>query len=307
VHSTLSVAVDGGLHVAPDAGFALGLAAELVHRVFDAAVEALFVERDVGQSAGAVGAEAGGVVEVLFAAPAVGWFAVVDDDQSFGVQHWETGRRFSEPFSHIPVFRYNETDKDSRLNSSADHERMAAVSRGDLAPMSEIYQTWRRPLFRFFYRLSGKCAAAEDLVHEVFLRMIRFRETYDAERDTGDREGKFEAWMYRIARNAFADFIRRHRLETDPGEGGIEVADGERPTPFEFAARRQDMALLYRALRQLPVSKREVLILTRFEGLSHQQVAAVIGCEAGTVKGRVFRAMKELEENYRHLCREKAS
>ncbi len=64
---------------------------------------------------------------------------------------------------------------------------------------------------------------------------------------------------------------------------------------------------MYRALRQLPIDKREVLILTRFEGLSHQQVAAVVGCETGTVKGRVFRAMKELEENYRHLCREKAS
>ncbi len=108
------------------------------------------------------------------------------------------------------------------MNHSANHEHMAAVARGDLARMSEIYQAWRRPLFRFFYRLSGKCPAAEDLVHEVFLRMLRFRATYQTERQPEDQNGIFEAWMYRIARNTFADYTRRHRLETDPGEAGLE-------------------------------------------------------------------------------------
>jgi RNA polymerase sigma factor (sigma-70 family) len=185
-----------------------------------------------------------------------------------------------------------------------DHQRMAAVARGDLSGMNEIYQNRHRTLFRFFYRLTSRQAAAEDLVHEVFLRMIRYRHTYRTEEET---PGAFEAWMYRIARNALADQSRKHRHEITAGEGELESIPSARPTPFETAAKRQDLALLHRALRELPEEKRELLVLTRFQGLSYEQIGRILGCEPGTVKGRVFRAMKELGSIYSDLCKEKAS
>src|ERR1700722_17255996 len=99
-------------------------------------------------------------------------------------------------------------------DQNTDHQRMAAVAGGDLSGMNQIYENRHRPLFRFFFRLTSRQALAEDLVHEVFLRMIRYRHTYQKEeggREHGDREqggggeagqtGAFEAWMYRIARN----------------------------------------------------------------------------------------------------------
>ena len=181
---------------------------------------------------------------------------------------------------------------------------MAAVARGDLSGMNEIYQNRHRTLFRFFYRLTSRQAAAEDLVHEVFLRMIRYRHTYRTEEET---PGAFEAWMYRIARNALADQSRKHRHEITAGEGELESIPSARPTPFETAAKRQDLALLHRALRELPEDKRELLVLTRFQGLSYEQIGRILGCESGTVKGRVFRAMKELGSIYSDLCKEKAS
>jgi RNA polymerase sigma factor (sigma-70 family) len=188
---------------------------------------------------------------------------------------------------------------------TTDHDRMTAVARGDLASMSDIYENRHRALFRFFFRLTGRQALAEDLVHEVFLRMIRYRDTWHAV-DTHD-SGAFDAWMYRIARNTLVDHSRKHRHEAPSAEEHIETVPSERPTPFETTAKRQDLALLYRALRELPEDKRELLVLTRFEGLSHGQIGRILGCEAGTVKGRVFRAMKELSSIYSDLCREKAS
>jgi RNA polymerase sigma factor (sigma-70 family) len=189
-------------------------------------------------------------------------------------------------------------------SQNTDHERMVAVARGDVSSMNEIYENRHRPLFRFFFRLTGRQATAEDLVHEVFLRMIRYRHTYQA--DAGDA-GAFEAWMYRIARNTLADHGRKHRHEISPDDGEMETIESARPTPFETAAKRQDLALLYRALRELPDDKRELLVLTRFQGLSYEQVGGILGCESGTVKGRVFRAMKELSSIYSDLCKEKAS
>jgi RNA polymerase sigma factor (sigma-70 family) len=192
------------------------------------------------------------------------------------------------------------------IEYDTDHERMAAVARGDLSSMNEIYRNRHRPLFRFFYRLTNRQATAEDLAHEVFLRMIRYRHTYQ-ENAEGEGAGGFESWMYRIARNTLADHARKHRHEVASGEGELESVPSARPTPFETAAKRQDLALLHRALRELPDDKRELLVLARFQGLTYEQIGRILGCEAGTVKGRVFRAMKELGSVYSDLSKEKAS
>lgn len=181
-----------------------------------------------------------------------------------------------------------------------DHELMAAVARGDVASMSGIYEHRNRALFRFFYRLTGRQAPAEDLTHEVFLRMIRYRHTYQA----GDG---FEAWMYRIARNAFADYVKKNRLETPAVEGEMEAVESANPSQFESLAKQQDLATLHRALRRLPEDKRELILLSRFQGLSYEQIGRIVGCETGTVKVRVFRAVKEMGRIYGDLLREKAS
>lgn len=169
--------------------------------------------------------------------------------------------------------------------------------------MSEIYRNRHRTLFRFFFRLTGKQALAEDLVHEVFLRMIRYRHTYREE----NAEGGFESWMYRIARNTLTDHSRKYRHETTAEEGAVDLVESARPTPFDAASKRQDLALLHRALRELPDDKRELLVLTRFQELTYEQIGGILGCGAGTVKTRVFRAMKELSGIYSELSKEKAS
>ena len=166
--------------------------------------------------------------------------------------------------------------------------------------MDEIYQHRHRPLFRFFFRLTGRQATAEDLVHEVFLRMIRYRHTYQA-------GAEFEAWMYRIARNVLVDQSKKHRLETPAGDGELEAVASAHPSPFDAALKQQDLALLYRALRELPEDKRELLVLSRFQGLSYEQIGRITGCETGTVKVRVFRVMKEVGRIFADLRREKAS
>jgi RNA polymerase sigma-70 factor (ECF subfamily) len=188
----------------------------------------------------------------------------------------------------------------AKPTQATDHELMAAVARGDVASMSGIYEHRNRALFRFFYRLTGRQAPAEDLTHEVFLRMIRYRHTYQA----GDG---FEAWMYRIARNAFADYVKKTRLETPAAEGEMEAVESANPSQFESLAKQQDLATLHRALRRLPEEKRELILLSRFQGLSYEQIGRIVGCETGTVKVRVFRAVKEMGRIYGDLLREKAS
>jgi RNA polymerase sigma-70 factor (ECF subfamily) len=166
--------------------------------------------------------------------------------------------------------------------------------------MSEIYQHRHRALFRFFFRLTGRQTGAEDLTHEVFLRMIRYRHTYQS-------GVEFEAWMYRIARNVLVDQSKKHRLEAPAVEGEMDAVPSAHPSPLDAALKQQDLALLYRAMRELPDEKRELLVLSRFQGLSYEQIGRITGCETGTVKVRVFRVMKEVGRIFTELRKEKAS
>ena len=77
--------------------------------------------------------------------------------------------------------------------------------------------------------------------------------------------------------------------------------------PEQSAVENQDLRLLRQALDRLPADKREILVLSRFQGMKYDELAGVLGCEVGTVKVRVYRAMRALEQAYLTLSGEKTA
>jgi len=181
---------------------------------------------------------------------------------------------------------------------------MAQVSAGQVSQLAILFERHHRALFRYFVCMNSAREQAEDLVQDVFFRMLRYRESYDPAQS-------FTAWMYQIARNAGVDQVRKRR----PAEVvDIDVLVERRaelvsalPGPEENASHHQDLALLRRAMGQLPDDKREILVLSRFQGMKYEDIAEVLGCEVGTVKVRVYRAIRALEQIYFALEKEKAS
>jgi RNA polymerase sigma-70 factor (ECF subfamily) len=117
--------------------------------------------------------------------------------------------------------------------------------------------------------------------------------------------------MYQIARNAGVDQVRKRRpaeiVEIDAGLDKRAELVSASPGPEESVSHGQDLALLRRALERLPEDKREILALSRFQGMKYEDIAEVLGCEVGTVKVRVYRAIRALEQIYFSLEKEKAS
>ena len=181
-----------------------------------------------------------------------------------------------------------------------DNVLMAEVSRGRVAQMAALFEVHHRPLFRYFVSMNRDRTAAEDLVQEVFLRMLRYRASYDPEQS-------FTGWMYRIARNAMLDVARKRRSEVVDIDEYASAAISSAPDPEQGAVRGQDVELLRRALAALPSDKREVLVLSRFQGMKYEDIAEVLGCEVGTVKVRVYRAMRALELGYYAMAKERVS
>ncbi len=173
---------------------------------------------------------------------------------------------------------------------SSDGELMLQVRRGNLAGLAELFERYHRALYRYFFHLSGDRDLSEDLTQEAFFRVLRHRDTFDPRRP-------FSPWLYQIARNLHMDQIRRRKLESIP-EGHDPGFDGRAE---ENLGREQELSLLRRALSLLPAEKREVLVLSRFQNMKYEEIATVLNCEVGTVKTRVFRAMRALSETYREL------
>jgi len=166
---------------------------------------------------------------------------------------------------------------------------MLQVRNGEGEMLGVLFGRYHGPLFNFYARLMGDRTASEDLVQEVFLRILRYRETY--------RPGTpFRPWMYQIARNARMDHYRKA-----PRDEAISPETELQATPPDSAQQEQESALLHRALMQLSEDRREVLILARFQELKYTEIATLLGCELNTVKTRVHRALRDLRGAFRQL------
>lgn len=178
---------------------------------------------------------------------------------------------------------------------------MRSVRNGDVAKLATLYTRHQRPLFNFFLRLTSSRPVAEDLVHDVFTRILKYRTSY------GEQE-LFTPWMYRIARNAHIEHSKRRRLEIVPADPeNLREPVSAEPGPADQVEHDQNIALLRRALSQLPDDKREILVLSRFQNLRYEEIARILDCEVGAVKVRVYRAVRQLEQIYNRLAGEKAS
>ena len=149
-----------------------------------------------------------------------------------------------------------------------------------------------RTFFLFFLRLGASKSEAEDLVQDLFLKLFSQAHRYQA------RE-RFAAFAFRVARNAWIDRTRRQR-----GDSGTPQAfsDGEHeaasppPDPLESLARGEEKQRFDRALRALSEGHRMVVELGVIQELPYSEIASLLGIPVGTVKSRMFHAVRKLRE-----------
>jgi RNA polymerase sigma-70 factor (ECF subfamily) len=179
-----------------------------------------------------------------------------------------------------------------------DEILMLSVRDGEVTKLGVLFDRYHTMLFDFFTRVSGNRTVAEDLVQDVFFRILKYRKTY---RD----DSHFKTWMFHIARNARIDYFKKHRAEVLFPEEGFEV-ESKAPFPSHELEQQQQTAMLRQAMFKLPDEKREILVLARYQEMKYEEIADLLGCEVGTVKVRVHRALKELREVYLKLSGDKS-
>jgi RNA polymerase sigma factor (sigma-70 family) len=177
------------------------------------------------------------------------------------------------------------------MTLAPDEDVMLQVRDGAGDMLGVLFDRYQSPLFNFYSKLTRDRTLSEDLVQEVFLRILKYRQSY--------RPGTpFRAWIYQIARNARIDHFRKF-----PREITFEPEMLPPVVPPDSAQEQQEVELLQRALQQLPEEKREILLLCRFQELKYEEIASLLGCELNTVRTRIHRALQDLRKAFHQLAK----
>ncbi len=174
-----------------------------------------------------------------------------------------------------------------------DEMIMETVKNGDLQQAALLFDRYNVRIYNFLVRMTFNRQVAEDLTQNVFLRMIKYRNSY--------RVGHtFHSWIYQIARNVFSDHYQLHKNRfagyVDVEKMRDQIADAE-----ENFVQDEREQLLHRSLALLNEEQRELLLLTRFQHLKYEEVADMMNTTVANIKVKVHRAIQKLREHYFQL------
>jgi RNA polymerase sigma-70 factor (ECF subfamily) len=185
-----------------------------------------------------------------------------------------------------------------------DAEIMLRAKAGDQSAFEYLVQKYRRPMVSFMYRMARNAAAAEDLAQEVFLRVYRSRQNYEA-------SAKFTTWLYRIATNLAVNHARDTRHERPEVQVSLDEPDEESGTTLEVPdgaltaeqamVRRERMLAIRKKVEALPEQQRLAVIMHKYQQMDYKQIAEVLKKSESATKSLLFRAYETLRDQLKEF------
>ncbi len=172
----------------------------------------------------------------------------------------------------------------SSRDERPDAELMRLVRQGEPEAFAALVRRHQNKLLNFF-RALGVSNDAEDLVQETFLRLFRYRYRYQP-------TVRFTTFLYLLARQVRIDRLRKDQRYAALCERASAEHQAQAPSPRVPRSTEYDWEA---ALNALPDSLREVVILSVYQGLNYDEVADILSIPVGTVKSRMFHAMRRLK------------
>jgi len=192
-------------------------------------------------------------------------------------------------------------NRSARLNSPSSEDPGAAlmcrVRAGDSGAFALLVERYQTVVLNTVYKYVGNRATAEELTQDIFVRVYGARKTYE-------RKAKFDTWLYRIVFNLCvnaAEYGQRRRTlsldqesRTDGTASAIVVSDPAAETPLQQMEREELREQVRLAIARLPGQQRAALIMSRYQGLPHQEIAESLETTVEAIKSLLFRARENL-------------
>jgi RNA polymerase sigma factor (sigma-70 family) len=162
---------------------------------------------------------------------------------------------------------------------------MQNVKDGNLEEMTVLFERYNVRLYNYFLKLTRNPLISQDLTQNLFYRMIRYKNSYN-------NEYSVKAWIYKMARNLHIDYCKEEKrtgelfLNTDNYPSDITNEDDGFP--------EDDYERLERSIARLSNSQREIIILSRYQGLKYEEISQIVNQSVPAIKVAMHRAMKQL-------------
>lgn len=184
-----------------------------------------------------------------------------------------------------------------------DHQLVLRAQRGDKVAFELLVNKYERRLQRLLSRLVRDPSEVEDVTQEAFIKAYRALPTFRG-------ESAFYTWLYRIGINTAKNYLTAQgrkappMVDIDPedaessGESGLAR---DTNTPEQELMSRQVAETVNAAMDALPEELRAAIMLREIEGMSYDEIAAIMNCPIGTVRSRIFRAREAIADQLRPL------
>lgn len=165
---------------------------------------------------------------------------------------------------------------------------MSLIKDGSLDYLNEIFNRYSKRLYNYFLKSTLDKAESDDLIQELFIRVIKYKKSF--------KEGHvFEYWVFQIARNMLKDHFRKLKVHNDKFNLVDQVPEFENEEDKSMEDRERH---LYQAMQGLPTDKRELLVLSKFQGMKYEEIAKLKETTVANIKVQVHRTIKELRSIY---------
>ncbi len=195
----------------------------------------------------------------------------------------------------VPPVEPAGTLKPAAVGRATDEDLMRRTQGGDRQAFSLLYERYGTPVLSYLYRMLGNVEDVESIGQEVFLRAFRFAPTYRYPQ-------KFSTWLFTITRNLAINQSRRKRRSpvrnvTELNLEGFDVSGDPHQVAgaaTDDAEKREQIALVLKALDDLPTDQKEVIVLGVFQDLTYAEMEAITGTKAVTLRSRMFHGLRRL-------------
>jgi RNA polymerase sigma-70 factor (ECF subfamily) len=170
-----------------------------------------------------------------------------------------------------------------------DYAVLRRVARGDQAALAELIRRHQGRLYQVAYRLLRDPLEAEDVLQEVFLKVVKHAHRFEP-------QASVRAWLHRITANHCLNLLRRRHPQESLDQDDAPGLASAGATPLEALEERDLSRRLEQLLNALPENQRRALVLKRFAGLTYQEIGEEMGLSPQAVDGLLKRARQFLKK-----------
>lgn len=175
------------------------------------------------------------------------------------------------------------------MAENTDEILMQNVKEGNISEMSVLFERYHLRIYNFFFRLTFDLDVSQDLTQNLFYRMIKYKNSYKSEYSV-------KSWIFQIARNLHADYCKEEKRS---GELFMKT-DKYTTEPVDDTDdyHEDDYDRLEKAISDLSDEQKEIIVLSRYQGLKYEEISAITNQSVAAIKVAMYRAIRQLRGIY---------